>query len=113
MVAISGISSDLSLELTNLVDLIASDKSVVSVVLFGSTATGKRTEDSDIDLMVLVEAPSVDALEFSASIRKRSFDLISFPMDLIVETARDYQERSVLPTLERKIAREGKVLYAS
>ncbi len=113
MVAISGITTELFQELAKLVDIIASDTSVKSVILFGSSATGKRTKDSDIDLMVLVEAPSVDALEFSSAIRKRSFDLISFPMDLLVETVRDYQERSVLPTLERKIAREGKVLYVA
>ena len=112
-VAISDLSPRLFEELASLVDIIASKKNVKSVILFGSSATGKRTHDSDIDTLVLVEDPSIDALEFSSSIRKRAFGLVSFPMDLLVETVKEFQERSVLPTLERRIAREGKVLYAA
>jgi predicted nucleotidyltransferase len=107
----------LPVELTNqlnvLVDLIAAEPGVSKIMLFGSTATGHRTRNSDIDLLVLLENNAIDRLSFSASIRLKAFDLISFPLDLVVETVSEFQERSVLPTLERVIAREGKVLYAA
>lgn len=34
-------------------------------------------------------------------------------IDILVEHERTFRERSVLPTIERAIAREGKVLYAA
>lgn len=100
-------------QLTSLVNLLASDPSVRRVVLFGSSATGQRSKNSDIDLLILVEDSDINIFEFSSSIRIKSFDLISFPLDLIVETVEEFQERSTLPTMERRIAREGQVLYAA
>lgn len=70
-------------ELETLLGIIRSYPTVRSIILFGSTATGTRNGDSDIDLLV------------------------------IVETVGDFEERKPFPTLERKIAREGKVLYAA
>jgi hypothetical protein len=38
--------------------------------------------------------------------------VIDIPCDILVEHESMFQERSVLPTIERAIVREGKVLYA-
>jgi predicted nucleotidyltransferase len=101
-------------ELDQLLMHIASDRLVKTVVLFGSTARNSRNESSDIDLLILVDTDSaVDHARISTRIRKKAFELLSLPLDLIVESHRDFQERVHLPTLERKIAREGMVLYAA
>lgn len=100
-------------ELNLLLSSIICDSSVRSVILFGSTALGTRNEHSDIDLLVLVDDNELENSVIAARIRMEAFNKISFPLDLIVEKLSDYKNRVTLPTLERKIAREGKVLYAA
>ncbi len=100
-------------ELDALLEIIKADPSVRSIILFGSTARGTRNEDSDIDLLVLVDDRGEGKPISSAQIWKESFGKITFPLDVIVETLKDFEERRPWPTLERKIAREGKVLYAA
>jgi uncharacterized protein len=104
---------NLSKELDGLLSFIVSDPSVRSVILFGSTAQGTRHEHSDIDLLVLVEGIGSDHDAIASGIRREAFAKVSFPLDLIIESIQDFQDRATLPTLERKIAREGKVLYAA
>jgi predicted nucleotidyltransferase len=99
-------------ELDTLLGIIQSYPSVRSIILFGSTARGMRNEDSDIDLLVLVDDRGTHEPIDSARIWRDSFGKITFPLDVIVETMKDFEERKSFPTLERKIAREGKVLYA-
>lgn len=100
-------------ELDRLLACIASESAVHSVILFGSTARGTRQAQSDVDLLVLVNSGTVVDTGIAARIREAAYQHVSFPIDLIVETLMDFQSRSSLPTLERKIAREGKVLYAA
>jgi predicted nucleotidyltransferase len=100
-------------ELETLLAIIRSYPSVRSIILFGSTARGTRDADSDIDLLVLVDDSGAHEPIDSARIWRDSFGKISFPLDVIVETMKDFEERKPFPTLERKIAREGKVLYAA
>lgn len=96
-----------------LLAVIVSDLSVRSVILFGSTARGTMTRDSDIDLLILVDNDCVDQNSIASRIRQEIMGKISFSLDLLVEKQQDYVERSALPTLERRILREGKVLYAA
>ena len=110
---VSGIQGKLALELDTLLGIIKAYPKVRSIILFGSTANGTRNADSDVDLLVLVDDESLQSPIDSARIWRDSFGKISFPLDVIVETVRDFEERKPLPTLERKIAREGKVLYAA
>ena len=100
-------------DLEHLLAVIISDASVRSVILFGSTVHGNMTPHSDIDLLVLVDSEGADINHIASRIRQETFGKVSFPLDLIVETRQDYLERSLLPTLERRISREGKVLYAA
>ena len=113
MTALQNLLPELAEQVQALVDLISTEPGVRKIILFGSSATGQRTKDSDIDLLILVENSSYNTVQLSRSIRLRSYDFISFPLDLLVETEPDFADRMRLPTLERKIAREGKVLYAA
>ena len=113
METVTGLTEKMSRELEILLGIIRSHASVRSIILFGSTATGSRTGDSDIDLLVLVDDAEEQGAISSSQIWRDSFGKISFPLDVIVETVKDFEERKLFPTLERKIAREGKVLYAA
>lgn len=84
----------------------------VAIYLFGSYAWGNPTEDSDLDLMIVVEKsdeksykrpiPGYDAL-FGLNISK----------DIIVHTKEVFDRRTNdITTLEYKIKKDGKVLYA-
>ncbi len=60
------------------------------IVLFGSYANGQPTEDSDVDLLVVMNhkgKSSKQALEIRRAVRR------SFPLDLIVKTPLETQTR--------------------
>lgn len=84
----------------------------VAIYLFGSYAWGSPTEDSDLDLLIVVDhsdeksykrpIPGYDVL-FGLGISK----------DLIVATQEEFLRRSSdVTTLEYKIKNEGEVIYA-
>ena len=79
------------------------------VVLFGSHAHGAATDDSDVDLLVILpfEGKSVDQ---SVQIRLRLRP--AFAVDLIVRTPEKVRERLEMgDDFLREILEEGKVLY--
>ena len=60
------------------------------IVLFGSYAHGRPTDDSDVDLLVVMEhkgKSSEQALAIRRAVRR------SFPLDLIVKTPRETKTR--------------------
>ena len=60
------------------------------IILFGSYAHGHPTEDSDVDLLVIMDhqgKSSQQALTIRRAIRK------TFPLDLIVRTPRETKNR--------------------
>ncbi len=79
------------------------------VVLFGSYAHGTPTEDSDVDLLVIMETKKKNlrqALKISRAISH------PFPMDLIVLKPKDVQKRLEGGDLVlREILTKGKVLF--
>ena len=79
------------------------------VVLFGSYAQGTVTEDSDVDLLVIVafEGRSVDkSVEIRMKLRPK------FPVDLLVRTPEKVRQRIEMDDcFMREILEEGKVLY--
>ena len=81
------------------------------VVLFGSYARGTATEDSDVDLLVILPfegQPETQSVEMRMRLRPR------FPMDLIVRTPEKVRERLEMDDdFMREILEEGKVLYAA
>jgi len=79
------------------------------VLLFGSYARGTITEDSDVDLLVIVpfQGRSVDkSVEIRMKLRP------GFPIDLLVRTPEKVRERIEMgDTFMREILEQGKVLY--
>lgn len=84
----------------------------IEIYLFGSYAWGKPTEDSDLDLLIIVDKsdeksykrpiPGYDAL-FGMEISK----------DIIIYTKKEFEERSNnITTLGYKIKNDGELIYA-
>jgi len=81
------------------------------IILFGSYAYGTPTEDSDVDLLVVMpfEGKSVHkAIEIEGALRP------SFAMDLIVYTPERLRERLAWNDFFlREITEKGETLYAA
>ncbi|MGB0409921.1 MAG: nucleotidyltransferase domain-containing protein [Opitutales bacterium] len=79
------------------------------VILFGSYARGEACEDSDVDLLVIMncaDKPVRQALEIRRSLRK------AFPLDLVVRSPEQINNRlaSGDPFIQEAIA-TGQTLY--
>ena len=88
---------------------IAHEFSPEKIVLFGSYANGNPSDDSDVDVLVIMrhEKRNVEqALEIDHKIDRR------FPLDLIVRTPREIDRRLALrDVFTRAILKNGRVLY--
>jgi predicted nucleotidyltransferase len=99
-------------ELDMLRDIIVKTVPVEQILLFGSYAYGKPHKDSDLDLYVVLkdeaEMRDIDAgLKIRFAIDRKK----SMPVDIVVHKQSKYNERKAEPTIERKIAREGILIY--
>jgi predicted nucleotidyltransferase len=80
------------------------------VILFGSYAWGKPTEDSDVDLFI-IQKSNEPRRQRQMTLRKRLFN-IGIPMDIIIYTPEELKKRmDIRDVFMRKILRDGKILY--
>lgn len=84
---------------------------VEKIYLFGSHAYGTPTADSDYDLCVVIPDDSIRPTEAIKKIRRALFPVQQVPMDVIVYKTSSFTDRQAGASLERKIAREGVLLY--
>lgn len=80
------------------------------VVLFGSYARGEATEDSDVDILVIMDHDKSRNVDQAIAIRLQRD--ASFPMDLLVKRPSEVAKRSAMnDTFIRSILESGEVLY--
>jgi predicted nucleotidyltransferase len=81
------------------------------IVLFGSHVWGRPTDDSDIDLMVIVDRSEQPGYRLARDIY-RSLRGLRVPVEVVVRT-RDEMARglAVKTSLERRVLEEGRVLH--
>jgi predicted nucleotidyltransferase len=80
------------------------------VVLFGSYARGAATEDSDVDLLVVVNHSKRRNVEQAIAMRLRMD--APFPMDMIVKRPVDVRKRLAMnDTFLRSVMEDGEVMY--
>jgi predicted nucleotidyltransferase len=104
----ASINEDIMRMATVIKNTVATDR----IYLFGSFAYGEPSESSDYDFYVVLSDETVRPSEavrrihhaLSDSGKKRSVDVLALP-------ASQFDDRSKLPTLERKVAGEGALLY--
>lgn len=79
------------------------------IILFGSNASGESSADSDIDLLVVMP---FDGRGVEQAIKIRQCVSSKMPIDLIVRTSKQIQERIGLEDFFiKEIVERGKVLY--
>lgn len=81
------------------------------IVLFGSHVWGVPTDDSDVDLMVIVKHSEQPGYRLARDIY-RSLRGLKVPVEVVVRT-REEMERglAVKTSLERRVLEEGRVLH--
>lgn len=80
------------------------------VVMFGSYARGKATEDSDVDLLVIMDHDKPRNVDQAIVIRLQTD--APFPMDLLVKRPSEVIERLAMnDTFIKGILDDGEVLY--
>ena len=79
------------------------------IILFGSYAYGKPTEDSDVDLLVVMRYEG-NELEQMAKVRRQIKSI--FPLDVFVKTPAQLKERYEMDDyFIKEIVERGKILY--
>lgn len=101
-----------SAEIRQMAAMIGTATQSSQVLLFGSYAEGTATEDSDLDLLVIMESGE-PRYKRSASIR-RLFWPPKAPMDILVYTPDEVEQWNGLPNhILTNAFKTGKVLYAA
>ena len=92
---------------------------IQKVILFGSYAAGKIDEDSDIDLLVVLDDERLpqtydEWLEIKMQVRKLLLDINNkVAIDLLVYTKPQYEIlKKNMNSFQKEIHKNGKVLYA-
>ena len=83
-----------------------------AIYLFGSYAYGTPSEDSDLDIYVVVpDNVQTHPLDIGAEIRMGLYKKRTMSMDLLVGKSSVFNRRKQSLTLESTIARQGVLLY--
>lgn len=96
-------------EIKSYCDAIAREFKPEKIILFGSYAYGTPTEDSDVDLMVVMPCKR-RMLDQALAIRTKLN--ASFPMDLLVRTPKELAKRlSWNDSFISEVTQKGEVMY--
>ena len=99
-------------EIMVIAEAIKSAIPVERIYLFGSYANGTPSESSDYDFFILIPDGGIKPLD---AMREARYSLIPLnrktPIDILADYKSRFEKRSELNTLERKVVREGVVLY--
>lgn len=102
-------------ELAELLKQVYGDK-LKAVILYGSVARGNEDEDSDVDVMVLVDGNNLDLKKYDDKLSEVSTDIslkylkVFSIIDVSYQEYRDW--RNVSP-FYKNVSEEGVVLYAA
>lgn len=98
-------------QIKEVVDTIVDHFEPQAVILFGSYATGKATEDSDIDILVVKETDLPRHRRLIGLGQKLSRVLVH-PMDILVYTPGEISSRSDFDLdFVTRVLKEGKIIY--
>ena len=96
--------------IADIVTKIVSGYNPDKIILFGSYATGKPTEDSDLDLMV-IKATDLPRPQRTVQVRKMLYGAM-IPIDLIVYTPQEIAEsKDNIFSFVSEVLNTGKTLY--
>lgn len=91
-------------------------KRLKAVILYGSMARGTHTNDSDVDIMILVDGNNEELREYDEVLSDVSADISLKYLKVFSIIDISYQEylkwKQILP-FYRNVSKEGVVLYAA
>ena len=81
------------------------------VIIFGSAAEGRESEESDIDLCIIIEEPGERLRNISRRIRRELYPILKKPIDILIYDRDTFEDRASLSvTFEAEIMERGKAL---
>ncbi|MGL4819509.1 MAG: nucleotidyltransferase domain-containing protein [Bacilli bacterium] len=102
---------EIQTELDEIVNAVLTQFDVYQIYLFGSYAKGTQTEESDLDLCIVVESTQrkIDLLK---QVRRALYTVSSRPLDVLIYPSEEFEIRSNQTcTMEFQIVCEGVLLY--
>lgn len=98
--------------LNKIVSAIANAVKPKKIILFGSYANGKANDDSDLDLLVVVDKTDMPKYKRARAIRKHLWGITDIPKDIVVYTEKEIDEWvGVQSSFISNILKYGQVLY--
>lgn len=102
---------EVSNEIKKITEIIIANLVVRKIILFGSHAKGNETNDSDVDICILVNT-SQRKIDIIRQIRRVMYDYSFKPLDVLIYTPEEFYERAKkIKSIEKKIQDEGITLY--
>lgn len=99
-------------QIEEIITRIASKYKPEKIILFGSHAYGTPTEDSDLDLLVVVKSSKQPRYKRAREIRKHLWGIVDTPKDILVYTQEEIDEwKEVEEAFTTSIMKKGRVLY--
>ena len=100
-------------EIQTVKDIILETVDCEKIYLFGSFANGTSQKDSDFDFYVVLKNENLNPVFAEQSIYRSLSKREGHykPVDVLAENINNFNALCFLPTIERKIAREGILLY--
>ena len=99
-------------KINEIVSKIAMSINPKKIILFGSYAVEKAKDDSDLDLLVVVEDSALPYYKRARSIRKHLWGISDIPKDIVVYTEKEINEwQGVKSSFIANILAYGKVIY--
>lgn len=98
-------------DLRNICEIIDETVPTDRIYLFGSYAYGSPNADSDYDICVVIPDNSLRPVDAVKKIRRALYAVQETPLDIIVYHTSRFQQCQEYASMERKIAREGVLLY--
>lgn len=86
------------------------------VILYGSVARGTQTDESDVDIMVLVDGNSAELKEYDDRLSDVSTDIALKYLkvfSIIDVSYQEYRDWMNIAPFYKNVAEEGVVLYAA
>ncbi len=104
-------NAELNEKLKDICDTINQMVDVDKIYLFGSYAYGAPQEDSDFDLYVVIPDDGPRPIDVMKQIRRALYQKKEMPLDILVGRAGDFESRRAVSSIERRVYREGVLIY--
>lgn len=100
-------------EIAELTACFVESLSPLKIYLFGSFANGTYTEDSDFDFYIIVDDSEANLHDLMFKAYKSVRHIKKHPVDILVGTQSQFEERKLRPTIENEVYQKGVLIYTA